>query len=397
MVKKKGWTRYRHKAIRNVAYLVLKPYCVLKYGITVDKFSDEDRQYLILYNHQTVFDQFFVGMAFKNVIYYLATEDIFSNGFVSSLIRYLVAPIPIKKQTTDVRAVMNCIRVAREGGTIALAPEGNRTYSGRTEYMNPAIAPLARKLGLPVALFRIEGGYGVQPRWSNVLRKGKMHAYVSRVIEPEQIAEMSNDELMRQIAEGLDVHEGKLTSEYYHRRSAEYLERAIYICPDCGLSRFESHGDILRCTKCGKAIQYLPTKELKGINCDFPFDFVYDWYRYQCDFINHLDVTAYTETPFYREYANWYEVIVYKNKKCIQKRVELALFGDRVVIGEKVLTFDKVTAVSVLGRNKLNIYHDDKVYQFKGNKRFNALKYVHIFYRYRNLKRENGDGEFLGL
>ena len=38
---------------------------------------------------------------------------------------------------------------AREGGTIAIAPEGNRTYSGRPCAMNPAIGSLAKKLGLP--------------------------------------------------------------------------------------------------------------------------------------------------------------------------------------------------------------------------------------------------------
>ena len=45
-------------------------------------------------------------MAFKGSVYYLASEDIFSNGWVSSLIRYLVAPIPIKKQAADVKAVL---------------------------------------------------------------------------------------------------------------------------------------------------------------------------------------------------------------------------------------------------------------------------------------------------
>ena len=97
-------------------------------------------------NHQTPFDQFFVGMSFRQPVYYVATEDIFSLGWLSDLLRWLVAPIPIKKQTTDVQAVMNCIKVVREGGNIAIAPEGNRTYSGKTEYMNNSIAPLAKKL-----------------------------------------------------------------------------------------------------------------------------------------------------------------------------------------------------------------------------------------------------------
>ena len=46
-----------------------------------------DRAYLILMNHQTAFDQFFVGMAFKGPVYYVASEDLFSNGWISSLLR----------------------------------------------------------------------------------------------------------------------------------------------------------------------------------------------------------------------------------------------------------------------------------------------------------------------
>lgn len=112
-------------------------------------------------------------MIYRGPVYYVASEDLFSNGFVSGLLRYAVAPIPIRKQTTDIRSVMNCIKVAKEGGTIAIAPEGNRTFSGRTEYIKPSIVGLVRVLKLPVAFIRIEGGYGVQPRWSDVVRKGK--------------------------------------------------------------------------------------------------------------------------------------------------------------------------------------------------------------------------------
>jgi 1-acyl-sn-glycerol-3-phosphate acyltransferase len=200
MAKRKKWIKPRHSIIQAIAKVILTPVCKIKYGITVEKFKEqEDRPYLILYNHQTAFDQFFMGMSFKTPIYYVATEDIFSMGFVSDLLRFALNPIPIKKQTTDVGAVMNCIRVVKEGGTICIAPEGNRTYSGKTEYINPAIVPLARKIRLPIALYRIEGGYGVQPRWSDVTRKGKMRSYVSEVIKPEEYSEMTDEELLERI------------------------------------------------------------------------------------------------------------------------------------------------------------------------------------------------------
>ena len=156
-----SWLLPRHRVIRSVLGFLLEPYIKWKYSVKIEKFKEQNgRQYLIVMNHQTGFDQFFVSLAFKGPIYYLATEDIFSLGFLSTLLRWAVAPIPIKKQTTDIQAVKNCIKVAREGGTIALAPEGNRTFNGKTVYMNPSIASLAKKLNLPVAIFRIEGGYG---------------------------------------------------------------------------------------------------------------------------------------------------------------------------------------------------------------------------------------------
>ena len=95
-------------------------------------------------NHQTSFDQFFIGMSYDGPIYYLATEDIFSLGIISRIIDFLVAPIPIKKQTTDLKAIKNCVKVAKEGGTIALFPEGNRTFHGKTLYFKPSIIKLIR-------------------------------------------------------------------------------------------------------------------------------------------------------------------------------------------------------------------------------------------------------------
>ena len=401
--KTKKWIRFRHRVVRNIAFAVLYPYARLKYGITIQRFREQgDRPYLILLNHQTAFDQFFVGMAFRGPVYYMATEDIFSLGWVSSLIRYLVAPIPIKKQTTDVQAVMNCLRIAKEGGTLCIAPEGNRTYSGRTEYMNPAIAPLAKKLKLPVALFRLEGGYGVQPRWSDGVRRGKMRGYVSQVIEPEEVAALSNDELYARIRDGLAVHEDCVSGTFTSKNTAQYLERAIYVCPYCGLSEFESHGDTVTCKTCGRQVRYLPTKELQGVGFDFPFPFVAQWYQHQQDYVNQLDVMAYCEQPMFRDRACLSEVIVYKKKNVLREDAAFALYGDRIVIDEGgenalVMPFQEISAISVLGRNKLNLYHNQRVYQVKGGKRFNALKYVNIFYRHRNISKGDTNGKFLGL
>lgn len=397
--KKTTWTKKYHNLSRNILASILGPYSQWKYNVKADPFLEQgDRPYLIMMNHQTAFDQFFIGMSFKGAVYYIASEDIFSKGIASSIIRFLVAPVPIKKQTTDLHAVKTCMKIAKEGGTIALAPEGNRTFSGKTVYIKPSIVKFARALKLPIAIYRIEGGFGVQPRWSDAVRKGPLHAYVSRVIEQDEIKDLTDDELYDLLVRELDVNEAVTDNAYHHPKLAEYLERAMYVCPDCGLSEFESHGDIVRCKSCNWQVRYLPTKELEGVDRPFPFRFVADWYDYQCDFINSWDPRLFQDAPLYQDTVRFSEVILYKNKKTLRKESSVALFGNRITVDhDTVFHFDETAAVTVLGRNKVNIYFGDKVYQFKGNKRFNALKYVNIFNRYKNISEGNENGKFLGL
>ena len=398
MKNKKQWIRFRHRVVVPLIHVFFGPYVRWKYHIRIEPFREEGkRPYLVIMNHQTGYDQFFVGMTFRQPLYYIASEDIFSLGWVSDLIRWLVAPIPIRKQTTDVKAVKDCIKVAREGGSICLAPEGNRTFHGRTGYMNPAIASLAKKLALPIAFFRIEGGYGIQPRWSDVIRGGTMRSYVSRVMEPEEYADMTKEQLMQVIERELFVDEGKNTGAYPHPQNAEFLERAMYVCPSCGLTTFESSGDTIRCTKCDRKIRHLPTKELEGIDFAFPHRFVADWYDWQNHYIANTDIHLLTDAPVYQETVQLSKVHLYRYKEILKKDATVRLYGDRITVDDREFPFETLGAVVVLGKNKINLYSGNELLQLKGDKRFNALKYVNFFHKYINMKSGDIHGEFLGL
>ena len=398
MKEKTQWIKFRHRVVVPIVHFFFGPYVRWKYHINIAPFREEGkRPYLILMNHQTGFDQFFVGMTFRQPVYYIATEDIFSLGWVSDLIRWLVAPIPIRKQTTDIKAVKDCIKVAREGGSICLAPEGNRTFHGKTVYMNPSIASLAKKLALPIVFFRIEGGYGIQPRWSDVVRGGSMRSHISRVMEPEEFENMTKDQLAEVIRRELYVDEAQVTGEYPHPKNAEFLERAMYVCPRCGLTTFESSGDIILCTKCDRRIRHLATKELEGIEEPFPHRFVADWYEWQNDYISRTDLSALTNAPVYEETVQLHKVHVYKYKELLKETATVRLYGDRITVDDREFPFEALGAVVVLGKNKVNLYYENEVLQLKGDKRFNALKYVNFFHKFKNMKSGDANGKFLGL
>ena len=399
--KSQKWLKFRHKVVRNVLYGTLGVYTRLRYNVKIEKFKEQNgRQYLILFNHQTAYDQFLVGMSFRGPVYFVASEDIFTLGFASKLIKYLVAPIPIKKQANDARAVINCMKVAKEGGSIAIAPEGNRTYSGKTEYINPSIVGLVRALKLPLALYRIEGGYGIHPRWSDRIRRGKMKSYVSRVVEYDEYSGLDDAALYSLICEALYVNEAKESEGFCGKALAEYLERAIYVCHKCGFSTFESHGDVIKCKKCGASARYLPSGALQPIEGDVPFGFVNDWYEFQKKFVNDYDPLLDTGNPLYVEKASVFKVIPNEKKELLFD-AHLSLYGNRLELdpdgGEKmVLPFDEIKFVTVLGKNKFDVYIGDKIYQFKSDERFCALKYVNLFYRYSGLNGRSENG-YLGL
>ena len=103
-----------------------------------------------------------------------------------------------------------------------------------------------------------------------------------------------------------------------------------------------------------------------------------------------------------RDEAALSRVILYQRKEPLRQRCAIALYGDRIMLDEGTaeelrLPFAELGTVTVLGKNKLNLYHGETIYQLKGDRRFNALKYVHLYTRYKNIARGDRDDKFLGL
>ena len=138
-------------------------------------------------------------------------------------------------------------------------------------------------------------------------------------------------------------------------------------------------------------------KELIGVDCEFPHRFVADWMNWQNDYVNRVDLLSMTDGPVYEETARLSLVHIYKRKELLNKSASVRLYGDRICVDDRVFPFSDTSAVVVLGKNKLNLYSGNDVFQLKGSKRFNALKYVNFYHRYKNMTTGDHNGQFLGL
>ena len=141
---------------------------------------------------------------------------------------------------------------------------------------------------------------------------------------------------------------------------------------------------------------------------EFPYRFAGEWYDAQERFVSSLTGQEYLTDPAFSDEAGLFKVKLYDRKFRIAKKVRISLYSDRIEMASdeysRVFRFDETEAVTVLGQNKLNLYAGGEVLQLKGNKRFNALKYVNFFNHYKNLAaggaravKGQDSVEFLGL
>lgn len=387
---KKTWHRKRHMFYYYLQRLLVGLYVKFAYHYRGKKFDDGGRQYLYIFNHQTPLDQHLLYLSVRRPPYTIASEDLFTMGIVSAIIKHAAAPIPIKKSESDFTAVKTCVRIVKEGCSIALSPEGNRTFTGETVHIKPSLTKLVRLLKLPVAVFIVRGGYGVIPRYADKPRRGKVTGGVERVIEYEEYKNMTDDELYELIKSSLHVDESECSHTTSGNR-AEVMERAVYVCPSCGaVGTIHSSGNEISCSHCGIKAE---VGEDMHFSPSFPVRTIKQWTKWQNEWVNSLETDCgliFSETVKLRVLRR-----EQSKKDVLADGAEARLYGDRLEVGELTFNYSDVTAMTVCGRCRLDFYCDGQTYQLTAGRDFCALKYVNIYYNYKN-KKENGDG-FLGI
>lgn len=372
------WTKKRHSLVFAVLRVIFRPFSKLRYNYTAKK-SKIKGPCVIMCNHATTMDPFFVSLSFKAPVYFFASDDIFNIKVASPIIRYLVAPIPKSKSMSDLQAVRDCLTVLKEGGVVGLFPEGNRTLSGGQWEMTDAAAKLVKLSKAPLVLYNIEGGYGTDPRWGTKIRKGKMTGYVKRVISPEEYKNMSVDELYQIICDELNVSYNVVGAKFKSRKRAENIERVLYMCPKCNaVSSIVSKGKRFSCRKCGEQWEY---GEDLSITPKDPFDSVYYWHEWERSVLT--ENIKNNEVSFSDFDVKFFESVRLKRKK--------KLLGDRIFADAKGLRvfadgdvseffpFSEMDGFTAVGKRKFNFYYQGKTLQIKGEKKFCALKYLHLY------------------
>ena len=268
------------------------PFMRLKWGYKIKgKYrAKKGEKIIVLANHQTDIDPLLIRLSFNRYLYTVATDTVFSNPKSSKWLVRLGA-IPKKKGLADVKSVMNMISTAKNGGSILLFPEGNRSFAEFQFYITENLAGLLQKLKCTIVLFNFHGGFGVSPRFGSKRRKGPFYGEIKRVLKLEEYENLSNEELNKIVVDDLKVFDADSGASYKSNTRAEYLERMYFVCPKCGdIHSLKSEGNILKCHNCGLEVEYTEKLTLKSNDPEFKYTKLNDWYEFQKKWVREYKV-----------------------------------------------------------------------------------------------------------
>ena len=259
--KKEIAAQKRHQRVWNFFWYFTVPFFKLAYSYNCKKAPQINGPYLVISNHTTVLDCVLVGMSFRKQMYFVASEHVYRKGWVSRLLLWAFEPIAKMKGSSDTLTVMKIIRKLRNGYNVCLFAEGNRSFDGRNFPVPEATGKLAKICGASLVTYRIEGGYLTNPRWGFGIRHGKAFGQVVNVYTPEQLAQMTPEQINEIIKN--DIHEDAYDRQavkqiaYKGKNRALGIECAFCVCPRCRtLCKITSSGNRVICTSCGNQTEF---------------------------------------------------------------------------------------------------------------------------------------------
>ncbi len=366
------------EALNRLLRLTLGPWLVSRYRVTAQNAGMLRKlrpPYLVLPNHCSVWDPFFVNNYVPGVIHYVVSDA----NFRSKVVEFglgLVGSIPKTKVMSDLDTVKNIMKVKEAGGIIGIFPEGQNTWDGHTLPIYFSTAKLAKLLKIPVVTARISGAYLSKPRWSKVRRRGKISIRYDLAFTPEQLRQASLQEIDARVLELLDHDDYQFNRANRHRYvgpdRAEYAEIALFTCPQCrAFDTLRSSGNRLGCRECGYTVRLDLYGFFRPVRGTLRFDTVREWNLWQIEELRRrIDafVVSGSDTPLFTENRVKVE-IGYKSMPLEAYRVgRLELYPGRIELTGSDGTRDAFRVERIVGMNVQNneyleFYHDDHLFK----------------------------------
>lgn len=246
----------------------------------------KDEPALILMNHSSFLDfEIAYSMLFPRKFNTVATLD----SFVGlGPIMKQIGCFPTRKFIADLQLIRDIKYCLTENKcSVLMFPEAAYSFDGTKTTMPTTVAKLVKMLGVPLCMLETYGSYLRDPIFNKLQNRDlPVSAELRYVLSPEQIKEMSTEEIQAVIDEQFSFDQYRWQKENNividEPFRADGLDSVLYKCPHCQKEgKMEGKGIHLTCHACGKKWELTELGYLKALEGEDYFDHIPDWYKWQ--------------------------------------------------------------------------------------------------------------------
>ena len=159
----------------------------------------------------------------------------------------------------DLVGIKAMTQIIKQGGVVALSPEGNSSNFGNNQPIVPGTGKFLKHFGVPVYCCDIRGSYLTNNKISEEDRIGEVYIKQYLLFSPEDLAKMTPEEIDNKInlTFKMDDYEWNKSKriKYKPKKNGSMttnLEDMCFKCPKCGEEFFMSTPkNEIKCLKCG--------------------------------------------------------------------------------------------------------------------------------------------------
>jgi 1-acyl-sn-glycerol-3-phosphate acyltransferase len=340
-----------------------------------------DEPYLLLSNHYGRYDPFIISNYIKKRPNFISSDAILREKVIGTLFKGLGA-MPKKKGVRDTYIIREMLKVVQRGGALALFPEGTRTWSGESLFIDPSIAKLVKLLKIPVITARMKGAYAFDPRWAKTIRRAAFEIDYKMALSKADLIEYSEDKILAIISANLyqdDIEfQRQKKIKIRSNKRAEHLDLVLFQCPACeSFNGFNDHGNQFACKSCHKDIfvdeyGFFSSREGKQL----PFDNIKDWLGWQNRNFVHLMGRRLAEdssTELFRAVAMNVDYAVGEGRFKNMGIADVYFYPDKLKICyndfEEALLFSEISSLGPQFHERIELFYKDRAYRITSTTR----------------------------
>lgn len=193
-----------------------------------------------------------------------------------------------KKYNADLQLIRDIKYCMQENkSSVLMYPEAVYSLDGTCVTLPNSLAKFVKMLGVPLCVIITNGVFLHNPAYGYVVdRDVPIHAELRYVLSPEQIKEMSIDEIQAVIDREFSFDDFRWQQENNiiidEDFRADGLHHILYKCPHCKTEgKMEGKGIHLTCHECGKKWELTENGFLKALEGETYFDHVPNWHKWE--------------------------------------------------------------------------------------------------------------------